>query len=472
MKHFFTFFILAVITLTAYSQTRQQFDQKVDSMLAINRQNNYHLDTLWVLDSSLLYGIPGGSHELMLERKYEVLHRNELGNVLVSLNKVPEFMEPFFLNTELDSIIYFDGVNIKQHYSNAWNSVEQFWVDNKYVEYEAPGLLQEEFDKKFSNGIQQYYYGFREMYDNSNGRVDTMLRYNYNSEMNSWDTFRKTIFYYDESGSCTEEITKQFDQETNSWNNYYMYSYSYNNNGDPDTVELKAWDTENNSWRDNYISYFSYDASGRLTNRVQMKYSISLQEMINDNKFIVDYSNNNIIQISQNWRINNEQWENQFKTFFSYFTENKLDTIQQELWDSSSEQWIKQYLTVSRFDNHENIFEEVYYRFSGADWTLESKTDYYWSPFIPNATHEIQANTLAVYPNPATTQVSFVVPYNQANTGQQALLTIFDLSGRQMTQLPLQNGKAVWDCAGVKAGLYVYSLSGSGAWVSGKVVVR
>ena len=472
MKHFLILIIVAIIPIITFSQSKEQYKRQVDSLNTLNRQNHVFGDTLWVLDSSLLYGIPGGSNELMLERKYEVLKRNDFGNVLVALNKVPEFMEPFFLNTEYDSITYFDGVNIKQHYSNVWNSVAQTWIENEYIEYEAPELLKEEFDKKFSNGTQQYFYGFCEMYDNSNGRVDTMLRYNYNSEMNSWDKFTKTMYNYDESGSCTDEITKQFDEETNSWNNYYMYIWSYNNNGDPDTIELKAWDTEGNYWRDNSIGYFTYDASGRLTNRLQMQYSIGLQEMVNDNNFIVEYSNDNITQISQNWRMSNGQWENQYKVFFSYFSENKLDTIQQELWDTFSEQWIKQYLTVSEYDNHENIFEEIYYRFSGGDWTLQTRTDFYWSPFIPNATPENKTNNLDVYPNPASTQVSFVLPGECSIQNKEALIQIFNLSGQKVAETPMKEGKVVWDCSTAKPGLYIYSAVINGTRYSGKILVR
>ncbi len=470
MKHFLILIILAIIPIITFSQSKEQYKRQVDSLNTLNRQNHVFGDTLWVLDSSLLYGIPGGSNELMLERKYEVLKRNDFGNVLVALNKVPEFMEPFFLNTEYDSITYFDGVNIKQHYSNVWNSVAQTWIDNKYIEYEAPELLKEEFDKKFSNGIQQYYYGFREMYDNSNGRADTMFRYNYNSEINSWDKFRKTIFYYDESGGCAEEITKQFDEETNSWSNYYMYIYSYNNNGDPDTVELKSWDIESNNWRDNYIGYFTYDASGRLIHRLQMEYNIGLQEMVNSNNYLVEYNNNKVTQVYQYWHMPDGSWENQYRYFFSYIAENKFDTIQQDLWNNQSEQWGKEYLTVSQYDNHENIFEEIYYRFSGGDWTLETQTDFYWTPFISNDIPEIIESPLTAYPNPASTNVTFTV--NNLTQYRDLTVNIFNISGQKLGEFQLNNGVLHWDCSNIESGLYIYSSTIGSVKFSGKIIVR
>jgi len=92
MKHFFTFFILAVITLTSYSQARQQFDRKVDSLLSINRQNNYHLDTLWVLDSSVHFRDILHHDDIDYERTYKVLSRNEQGNLLSALDWANQYL--------------------------------------------------------------------------------------------------------------------------------------------------------------------------------------------------------------------------------------------------------------------------------------------------------------------------------------------------------------------------------------------
>jgi len=78
---------------------------------------------------------------------------------------------------------------------------------------------------------------------------------------------------------------------------------------------------------------------------------------------------------------------------------------------------------------------------------------------------------LDVFPNPATTQVSFVLPEHQANTGHQALLRIFDLSGKQMAQIQVRDGKAVWNCGTIKPGVYVYSTALNGQKITGKIVV-
>jgi hypothetical protein len=500
MKHFFTFFILAVFTLTTYSQTRQQFDQKVDSMLAINRQNNYHLDTLWVLDSSRTF--QGYYDSLIYERTYKVLKRNDQGNPIASLDWVDENFSGFTTNSVYDSIVYFDGVQVKKQFSNAWNSVDQIWIDNSYQEYEEPGLPKVKANKGFYNNTQEYFYGYRERYVNNNGRPDTLIYETYVPETNTWKLKAKTVFYYDgqqndtlqrfykwtgDSWEDSARLHRHFDlnlltlqlgelynTSNSTWQNYVRRTYSYTNSGKIDISMFQVWSTQLNVWQDNFKYDFSYDSEDRITNRLVLHFDQNSQQLLNYQNDIYTYAEGREEIVYQSWSMPNGPWFNQFRYTTSYLADNVVDTVTNDQWDNNLQVWKPKDRLFNKYDHHYNVLESEYWYFYSWDnkWQLETKTDYYWSPFIPNATHEIQANTLAVYPNPATTQVSFVVPDNHANTGQQALLTIFDLSGRQMTQLPLQNGKAVWDCAGVKAGLYVYSLSGSGAWVSGKVVVR
>ena len=470
MKKLILTFILGTIVTVSFGQNKQSYFQLVDSLSLINTKTQTYMDTTWVMDSSLLYGYPGGGNEIILERTYEVIKRNEFGNVLVSINKVPEYMEPSFLNSEHDSITYFDGINIKQHYSSVWNSIMQTWVENKYLEYETPELLKEEFDKKFSNEMQQYNFGYRKLYDNSSGRMDTMFRYSYYDETNPWIVFRKTTYHYNESDSCTYEITEQFDELSNSWINDFMYNYSYNNDGNLYTKELKFWDQENNIWNDINISYFTYDESGRLINHLQMQYNVGLQEMVNSKNLVVEYNNNNITKISQNWFAPEGSWWNQYRDFFSYYTENKLDTIQQDYWDHMSNQWNKLYLTASHYDNHENIYEESFYSSSGGAWELEFQTDFFWSPMISNDIPEIKGSPIAVFPNPASTTVTFHT--NSLPQNSNLKVSIYNITGQKVAAITMIENELRWDCSNLEAGLYIYSVDNEENRYTGKIIVR
>ncbi len=499
MKHFFTFFILAVITLTSYSQTRQRFDRKVDSMLVINRQNHNYLDTLWVLDSSRTYQLVNNA--LMYERTFKVLSRNELGNPISSLDWADENYPYFTDNNLYDSVVYFNGTEVKKRFVNAWNSVEQSWIDNRYEEYDAPDLPKVMAYKGFSNSNQDYFYGHRERYVNNNGRLDTLIYETYIPETNSWDPRAKTAYDYAGQNSDTlqmiykwtgdswqdsaklhrqfnaDHLTRQFwelyNSDNGTWQNYVLYTYSYDNNGNIDTGYFQVWDIQLNIWQDNFKFVFSYDDEQRLTNRLVMHFDQNSQQLLNYQNEIFEFADGCKTEIYQNWHMPDGPWQNQTRNTTSYIAEDIIDTLQFDLWNFSSQIWQPNNRTVNKFDEHINLIEseDWYYLSWDSEWQLNTKIDFYWSPFIPNAIPEIQSSALVVYPNPASTQVSFSLPNVLPSQNQSGIVQLYNLSGQKISEIVLTEGSAVWDCSDVKPGLYVYVALNGDSSLTGKIVV-
>ncbi len=80
---------------------------------------------------------------------------------------------------------------------------------------------------------------------------------------------------------------------------------------------------------------------------------------------------------------------------------------------------------------------------------------------------------LQVYPNPAGEFVVFaLVTPRPPEGGEPRTVQIFDVYGRQVARLPLNNEKTVWDCSAVPNGLYLYTMELNGKILSGKIVIR
>ena len=489
------FIIIGYINLPAQIKSTEKIQDVEIKQLEIYKQNNLSNDTLWVWDSIVRHTGDGLKYG-----KLEVLNRNELGNEIASKYTMIFSPSGIYDYPYIDSTIYFsDKENVER--KNLWVNIASSgsWEISQLFYYHSPEVIKEEFFKYYSYSTHEFDGGGHKKYYvfNNNNKPDTLFLY-YLPNNSQWQNQSFYKFYYDESGNDTLQVnynwtnnsyvisskhrrvysagnlihryTLEWDSTNSIWQNKTHVYYSYNASNLEDTIINQIWDEGEDKWRDELKSQITYDENQRVLTYLHKLYDYLTLQLENFILITNVYENNNHTVIDKRW-VNNE-WLNNSQIFYSYIDETRTDTVVSMNWDISSGNWIPEFQSITNYDSKMNAKQYWRYKYVDNQWVTIKVYGYYWSPFIPNATHEIQANTLAVYPNPATTRVSFVVPDNQAITGQQALLTIFDLSGRQMTQLPLQNGKAVWDCAGVKAGLYVYSLSGSGAWVSGKVVVR
>ncbi|MCF8381945.1 MAG: T9SS type A sorting domain-containing protein [Bacteroidales bacterium] len=499
IKNLSVFFLVAIVGSVIAQDIKLSGMQTPTAFDCKSVESNFYLDTLWVSDSILTYRL-NGDLGLLLHNTYKILTRNELGNKLTSTTVFNEEFPESKLNHLLDSTGYFNGTDIKKLNSSIWIPELNEWRLKKLKIYEEANLLKKSMEKTFSASLQEFTWGDQYLYENSAGRKDVEIIEAYVKETDSWKPVTKIEHFYDNYDNDTLILTfrwknnmwvdslkqknfflgdKDYQQyyftmngEDSIWHNLGARFLEYSASGLNTQIYEQTWDEEMTTWVDMYKVIITYDDEDRMINYLYLEYNSATQQLENSINNVINYVDGKTVYTYQNWDFTLGLWHNYNQYVYSFVKDDLVDTAQNNVWNDETQQWKWNYRDVTRYDDRFNEIDMTRYNFVANDWLIAWKYDFYWSPFIPNATYEIQANTLAVYPNPATTQVSFVVPDNQANTGQQALLTIFDLSGRQMTQLPLQNGKAVWDCAGVKAGLYVYSLSGSGAWVSGKVVVR
>lgn len=503
MKYTISILLLVTITIQSFGQHNAKhqllYKKQVDSIMQINKQNKIYLDTLWVLDSSLYYQIIYSPTEFTHAKTYKVLSRNENGNTLTSSDLVSNTYPGNYLNNDYDSIIYFDGTQIKKHYSNVWNSVEQVWIYNEYKEYEIPNLPKEIFHKNFWDGIQQYN-GWRELYENENGKVVTFVFETYVPETDSWHPKSKTVYYYDEQRNdtlqmiyswnnnnwvdsvkyqqyfeynlLTEKIGQIIDTATSTWKNYAYFSYTYTFDNKVDTAIFKMWNTQNNIWQDNFKTIFTYDDQNRLTNRLQLVYSSVTQQLENNNNYNVDYKEGNKTELYQTWIMPDGPWSNQRQYYTSFITEEIVDTLQYDTWDSYTHQWHGNDRTVNIFDNRFNVLESTQYYLLNDEWQYSTKTDYYWSPFFPNSITEISVNAITAYPNPASSRVSFVLKELTSYQSKRASVVIYNLSGQKVGEFTMVDGKFQWDCSSEKPGLYIYSTIIEEVNHTGKIVVN
>jgi hypothetical protein len=100
------------------------------------------------------------------------------------------------------------------------------------------------------------------------------------------------------------------------------------------------------------------------------------------------------------------------------------------------------------------------------DFELWETGDYYYSP--SGIRKSVAEAAVAVYPNPASEQVSFTLPPGQSN---RAVLHISDVKGSLLLSTPVTNNHPV-SIKQLSGGLYIYRIIGDNRIYSGKLLVK
>jgi type IX secretion system substrate protein len=491
--------ILVSLSLISWGQNREAFVRKVDSITQLQQQNRFYLDTLWVMDSSQKYSYYNYPNTPELIRKYKVISRNNMGNVLISSDfPVGGYMQPDD-NSWIDTITYFDGSNIMEHCRNIWNSSTGNWQEYEFVEYDLSGLIKETYKKDYSNEWQEYNYSRRYFYENSNGRTIAKTMSTYIPDSDIWEPKNKKEYHYDEYGNDTLQIIKawknkdwkdsilnrksysqgllfsetqlRIDTTDNIWINYWKILHSYNEEKLVDTAWYKSWNKFNSIWVDYSISYITYDNLNRRKELTQISYHHVTQQLENYSKRLYGYENSNDIITWQVWKMPEGYWENHSRDTHSYIEENTYDTIQLDIWLPYEQRWYINNLTINEYDHRMNLVSRKNH---GYDYNYElyfqDSTCYFWSPFGASSVNETITYNLSVYPNPASKMVKFEIE-NQI-TIDNSPLHIYNIAGQKIDELLLSDANVTWDCSGVKPGVYLYSIINDGKKFSGKIVVK
>jgi len=358
---------------------------------------------------------------------------------------------------------YFDGnnhmlVSDYDWYDSIWNiftksdyyfdnqNNETLCIDSIYSYLHNRWMIAQKIEKEYdANGNNVLYHSI----SYQNDQVKSQLEYQYS---------------YDDLSRLILAIVSQAYLNPNELKPTFKLEYSYDLNDNQTNIMISSWQADSSDWvpirKEDYI----YNSSGHV-----------------------------ISEITSNYLSYSDDWEYQGKYDYTYDANNNPDVGLSYYWDNYYNQWgiesKKEHsydgtktitdVNVPSMDVYEQDYPEyivnapVHYIYSevgiGDLETVYASTYFYSETNLD--VFEVTDAEISTYPNPATTQVSFVSPEHQANTGHQALLRIFDLSGKQMAQIQVRDGKAVWNCTSVKPGLYVYSTVLNRQKITGKIVV-
>ncbi len=316
--------------------------------------------------------------------------------------------------------------------------------------------------------IYGYPYGTRQEFTyNANGLELLRNHKLWNQTNNNWGNYRK----YSTSYTAFNKILVALEEGwaiNNVWINSGRIVYTYNPQNLDSTRSIEFWNSANSQWVPDGLTTYAYDASGNQTFILQQTYDTTYSVYKNTKKFEYTYDANNRLTgyIESEWFSNMNIWRNKYKYTYTYNAQGMQETRLYERWNLNTLTWDLWGRNTYTYDaNNRPVTDLGEEHYSNNAWTNNMlstytrnasgyRTSWLWEGWNSNTlawknigrwdywyenkssvgVNEIAGDKLFVYPNPAGSPVVFV------NAESNLAYTVYDLTGRLVTQGKLQQG--------------------------------
>ena len=269
-----------------------------------------------------------------------------------------------------------------------------------------------------------------------------LVKYVYNTEMlpaeiikhlwsdyrNTYQIRRRTLFTYDHYSQVSSEILQWYDTLTGLYHNSQMLTLEWDQNNNLIQEILYGYNYYSPGWNPQWKYEFDFDATQNITARNSFYFNYSLQQW--DHMSMDDLFHDN------SWTYSDLLLPYVIDMNSPEYFRHKLDSV-------------------------------VGYQAMGLAWERIQVGKYYYSLYQPIAVDVQQPLRHKVYPNPATTMVTFELP----ELDGRFRVGLYDLTGRQILHKEFSRQVSFSVC-NLSPGVYIYRINGANGLVqTGKLVV-
>lgn len=273
-----------------------------------------------------------------------------------------------------------------------WNRTSGQWVDQqKYVYIYSDNICTDKVYMTY--GAQNWNYNSKKSLIRKDGVLSEELNYLWNSQNGDWqnEAYSKTSYKYDDNDFISEFTDQLKDTSSGLWKDpHSKMTYKRNQAGQVTEEILQYWDSEKKEWINNVRDIFEYDAT------------------IHKTKVFV-----------YEWK--NDQWVEHSKQILSYDDEGKLQRAEY-------------------YNSFEDSSLDAYNEYTYSEGLLSGET----------GLTDIDARTISVYPNPATTYINLQITTAYLNK----TAGLYDTAGRLIKNILCENEMTTIDISELPAGIY------------------
>lgn len=181
----------------------------------------------------------------------------------------------------------------------------------------------------------------------------------------------RTVYDYDANGKLQKEVETVWDD---AWQNYAKQEYSYGTDGKLKTVLGYNWDSYAKSWNEDVKKDYSYNSAGRRNQVLLYVYSGGGWMKMSTTTWTYDIAGKETVMMEYVWNSESSKWDESSKYEYSYDASGKLKTEEWSVCLSGS--WRKESQTEYKYDGDGKLMTQLVSYLESGVWEVAIKYEY------------------------------------------------------------------------------------------------
>ncbi len=262
----------------------------------------------------------------------------------------------------------------------------------------------------------------------------------------------KNVITYGANDRIENFIMQNWNEDKDAFVNETKFDVTYDSEGKPNSLTISGYDTTSNT----------FVAGERIINITWQVWEGNIIDLMNE-------ESNALIKSYTTEEYDGTSWAVSGRSNFTYNNKNDLLTNLDESFDGTSYDTSYFENNILAYNSNDDLTERIRQNWDEDTRTImnESKENYIDFIVVNSvAKNTLNNNTITVFPNPATQQVTFT-----SNNVQNGVVIITDLSGKTIAGTVIENGTATVNKDQINAGIYIYQIISNNQIIStGKLV--
>ncbi len=240
-------------------------------------------------------------------------HYNENGDFINGENKVWSFVSNFYTGGFKGYAFYDSNGWIQQDSFYSWDANISDWVPWFITSYEVDeeGNTIQRTQQEWDEGTGSWVNDFRWFNTYDNNLLTEELIEMWDEVIQDWVPDYRRLYSYNVDQLQDTVIRRNWNADIDSWELDDRQTYTYDNQLETFYL-LETWDDDNQSWTQSRKTEREYDANGNLLEIARYDWNPTATEWIGTTRILYDYDmyDNQIERISQFWNFSVMDWEN------------------------------------------------------------------------------------------------------------------------------------------------------------------
>jgi hypothetical protein len=262
---------------------------------------------------------------------------------------------------------------------------------------------------------------------------------------------------YDSSGKMIERIGYINLMGNQMMQDRKVFTYTGSN-----MTQLTVYEDDGGSWLENERITLTHDGSGNITRRLRESYDGSSSSWILDQLDSATYSGSNMTS-SVRYQHNGTSWD--FEEGYTYsYTGSNLTELIEKRWDGTAivdDKKFNLYYTANKIDSALGFPSN-----GSGGWLADASNRIIFTPGPSVGLKPVVKNNFAVnvYPNPATSNVSFSTDMNGG------VLSVYNITGQRVMAAVIENNTL--NVSALNGGIYFITIEKEGKSYHSKLSVK